>query len=301
MRTLFFGFFLLFSSLSYGNELKSLDFTQAYITCVKAYSNESTTTQTAGIVDSGLMNGELLNGDIDANYWSFMNCITPSVSGSGSGSVIVTNGCAPEVRKLSSPDIQVYLPFKQVGKTVNINGHTFSCNSTGWNFVSSIGQERRKGCDSASIQIDACTFNIPELNHNQGGVYEDLSSSKDGSLVAYCEDGNLNYGNSSCQSNTCNAGDRVTWVTQTSGGVYMCEGSVASNGLAIASPSEHKYFATEASARAFSVVPTGSAQFYCSDGKWQRIQGVGSCNYKVPSAKVCNGISVGIAKDYYCE
>jgi hypothetical protein len=301
MRNLLFSALILFSSFSYGNELNTLEFTQAYINCIKAFESESTDTETLGIADSGLMNGQVLNGDIDANYWSFMSCITPASAGTTSVNVATKAGCAPEVKNLANPDIQVYLPFKQVGKSVSVNGHQFSCTVGGWDFISSTGQERREGCAAKATTVGACEFNTPILQHNEGGVFFSSSDGTDGSLVAYCDNGILVAGANTCEASACEVGDRVRWYSEDVDGVYICEGDIAANGAVFASLDDLQYYSTAEAAREYSVVPSGNAQYFCEDGKWKRQAGVGACRYKEPAEKVCNEINVGKVKDHFCQ
>jgi len=301
MRNLFFLTFILFSSFSFGEELNTLEFTQAYIDCVKTFNGESTDTESIGKVDSALMNGQLLDGDIDANYWDFMSCITPAVSGSTSTGVTTTDGCAPEVKKMNTPDIQVYLPFKKIGSRAVINGHQFSCTDGGWVFISSTGQDRRDACPASQKTFGNCTFNTPNLQHNQGGQFFNQTDGLDGSIFAYCNDGNVVVGASTCAPSDCEVGKRVRWHAQDLNGVYLCEGDVAANGLVFSSLDDLQYYSTADAARNFSVVPTGEARYVCEDGDWKRVAGVGFCRYKTPEEKVCNEISIGNVKDHFCQ
>jgi len=301
MRSLLFSTLFLFSSFSFGNGLNTLEFTKAYIACVKAFEGESTDTETIGKVDSGLMNGQILDGDIDANYWAFMSCITPAVSGTTSTNVSTKNGCSPEVRDLISPDIQVYLPFKLVGKRAVINGHEFSCTATGWNFISSTGQERRQECAATQTLSNACKYDTPVLQHNQGGEFFNTVAGLDGSVLAYCDNGNLVTSSQSCVASSCEVGKRVTWHDQDANGIYLCEGDVAANGAVFASLDDIQYYSTADTAREHSIVPAGTAQYFCEDGDWKRSAAVGSCRYKDPVEKVCNEINVGKVKDHFCQ
>lgn len=301
MRNLLFLLLTLFSALSFGNTLNTLEFTQAYISCVKSFEGESANLETLGVVDSGLMNGQVLNGDIDGNYWEFMSCINPITSGATATSIVTASGCAPEVRNMNSPDIQVYLPFKSTGKQVAINGHLFICRASGWDFVSSTGQERRASCVGQNTDINSCRYRTPLLQHNEGGVFFNSNVGQDGSIVAYCDNGGLVVGASSCDVSACVTGERVRWHSQDVNGVYLCEGNVASNGAVIASEDDFQYYSTADSARAFSIVPSGSAKYICEDGTWKREPGVGSCEYKAPTEKICSEINVGKTKDYFCQ
>tara|TARA_R110001583_G_scaffold4718_14_gene26913 strand:+ start:8562 stop:9440 length:879 start_codon:yes stop_codon:yes gene_type:complete len=292
---------MVFSSSNFASGLNTLEFTQSYIDCVKSFSAESTFSETVGKAESGLMNGRVLNGNIDSNYWSFMNCITPAVSGTIATSVPTIDGCTPEVREMTSPDIQVYLPFKQEGSLVNINGHEFSCTSSGWRFISSTGQERRHSCAAETVTVDACAYDIPALEHNKGGVFNSVSTGSDGKIVGVCNNGQTELSGATCSASECEVGERVTWSESVAEEMFFCEGSVTSNGFASASLSNIQYFPTQSSARASSIVPSGNAQYVCRDGRWDRVEGVGSCRYKAPAEKVCNEIAIGKAIDHFCQ
>ena len=120
-------------------------------------------------------------------------------------------------------------------------------------------------------------------------------------VLGVCNDSYVDISSATCEVSDCEVGERVTWSESAGGEVFFCEGNVAANGATFSSLANIQYFPTETSARTSSIVPTGTAQYICRDGRWDRVEGVGSCRYKSPAEKVCNEINIGNATDHFCQ
>lgn len=312
------AFSLLASSPSFA-EMKTYDFTKAFIDCVNDHSADGKTLTTKGVAESALMNGtEVIGGaPLGSNYWAYMTCLNKANSGTSSSATTTKQSCPSKLFSIGTEGHKLFIPSGAEGKTVNIKGISFVCTSGIWSREGGGTPDTDLDpldCDyDASdrvMQIGVCKFNLPATQHNGYATASfdakntiSLEGFYSGELKAKCVDGVFQAVESSCERQTCQPAEEVEWRGGHSSGHHnksfaSCKGTVDANGFATLLQPETEFYRTEIGARLNTKIPKGEARFYCDEGKWKLPPSFGhdhlgntfptpSCSYKTQSELNC--------------
>jgi hypothetical protein len=314
--TLAIGVLLVACSSAARAELGGYAFTSEFVRCVKAKSPDQDNHTTAGNSQSGLMNGEAVIGNLRANYWSYMNCISPSASGVAKASVPIATSC-PGIDAVVNGH-RIYTPPGVSGKRVRILGMSWVCVNGQWQSSSGStpdwpGEQEDNGthCKAGVVQKDACAFITPEMSH---GTSKEVYGSYDGDRanifakgygLASCDDGKVTLQNARCEVSECESGESVGWHARLSDSRLSCTGTVAHDGIAehVNKESERKLFPTIALARLQTKILSGRATFACDQGRWRlKEESASTCSVKPAAELRCYAVHLlGGTKQYYCN
>lgn len=314
-------------------ELRTYKFTSNFVDCVKSHEDEKGEYTQSGLAESGLMNGrsKIPSGAIDGNYWTYMNCLRLSESGTSNETLPTARTC-DEIR-FSVNGKSYYVPPSVDGKKLGLAGRFWVCQNGSW--VSDSGvidvpdgsdvtppeNNDKSPCGVSSVMTyEGCPFKITasDLGTNANGSvktrnhgaslsvfygpeYGDVDALSQGEGVAVCNNGSwsIDTAQSECEALSCDINETVTWAGYDGGAQLICDGnvgyggSVTANGVAggISAP----VYSTEALARALTVIKEGSAQFSCSANGWIEVSS--SCTKKPSNELVCKRAGEG----YRCE
>lgn len=303
VASLFFCAYLLpFSSMA--ADMRIYNFTSAFIDCVKQHEQDEQKLSAEGASVSALMNGgeSIPSGQIKTNYWSYMNCLSRSDSGTANESLPAGSGC-PDI-SITSDYGELYIPPGMDGKIVNIRGYSWTCSGGSWQ---STGEPSlsKTGCNSQVVTNNACRFEFAETRHGQsveswfGPKAGSINSTSEGYARASCNNGQLTITASTCAPSSCEIGADVSWVDLQTGA--YCSGNVASDGTASSEIPHRLYFPTLDSAKLGTRVTTGTATFVCMSGRWSQ-KGTATCARKLVPQLNCSSLASATGgRKYYCE
>lgn len=284
------AFSTLASSPSFA-EMKTYEFTKAFIDCVNGYTSDGKSLTTQGVAESALMNGtEVIGGaPLGSNYWAYMDCLSKSNSGTASSATETKESCPSSLYSLGSHGNKLFIPPGAEGKTVSVKGVTFACSSGVWTrqgVVQPGTDLDPEDCDQDDadrvMQVGACTFNLPITQHNGFATASfdakntmSIEGFYSGELKAKCVDGVFQAVETSCELQTCQANQEVEWRGGYKSGHHdksfaTCKGTVDANGYVTLIQPDTEFYRTELGARLYTKIPKGEARFYCDNGKWKQ-------------------------------
>ncbi len=306
------------SFVSSANDMRIYGFTSDFIACVKSHADESYNEMVPGNADSSLMNGaaQLGGGPLGSNYWSYMNCLSRTNSGTVNESLGASSGCGELKITLGSKEF--YLPPGLKDKRVGVAGRFFKCSSGKWSQADAPygGNEQEEddndSCREKTKVIESCRFTFPDANHGVGksdafGPIFGDDAEFEGSARASCDDGDWEVSSYTCQPTGCQSGEVVHWqgYSQTHGLSPTCSSEISEGGYAIQEERDLMYFASEETARSHTRILNGQSAFVCTRGSWVQDRGAGDSNYceqKAPSELRCySTLGPNGAKKYFCE
>lgn len=285
-------------------DMRIYNFTSSFIDCVKQHAQEEQESSADGTSVSALMNGgkSIPSGQIKNNYWSYMNCLSRTDSGTANISLPVGGGC--EDISITSDYGQLYIPPGLDGKTVSIRGYSWTCSGGSWQ-PQAEPELSNAECDTQVVTNNACRFEFPGSRHGQsvedwfGPKAGDLSATSEGYARGVCQNGVLQISASTCAPSTCESGELVSWIDLQTGA--YCSGNVAGDGTVSSTPPQRLYFPTLDSAQLRANVTTGAATFICTGGHWSQ-KGGATCAKKTVTQLNCSSLASATGgRKYYCE
>ncbi|MAF42694.1 MAG: hypothetical protein CMI54_00805 [Parcubacteria group bacterium] len=312
---------LLLSAQSFASsgDMRTYSFTSNFIDCVKKYKDQSDEYAQAGNSMSSLMNGRgvVSGGELDSSYWTYMNCLSSSASGTASTALPVGRTCS-EV-KIETSYGRLYIPPGVEGKRVGVSGNFWKCTSGSWvrdsgKVVVPGGDDitpppQEESCDLETVEYKGCQFTLGSTSNGQtvsdnfGPYFGDLSSNVEGRYLAVCRNGHFESVEASCEPVSCNEGERVEWTGLNSyGDSALCSGEVDYDGVVQHAKSNIVYYKSEWMAKLHTKIIEGEATFVCKDNRWVKsTDRPSTCSVKSINELRCQSKTVGGEKLFYCQ
>lgn len=301
------------------SDMKTYRFTSNFVNCVKQYKSQSEEYVQAGNSMSSLMNGRgvIGGGKLDSSYWTYMDCLSPSASGTVSSALTVGKTC-PEI-DINTNYGRLYVPAGVEGKRVGVLGHFWSCQSGSWKkedgAISMPGgddiapPQEKSSCLEKTVSWNNCSFKLSGTKHgltvedNYGPYFGDLSSDYEGKYLAQCKDGDFILEDASCEPVACMEGEKVEWVgSGSSGDSALCSGEVDYDGVVQNTKAGITYYKTEWIAKLHTKIIEGEATFVCKNNKWVKsTDRPSTCKIKPINELDCASQKIGKDNLYYCQ
>ncbi|MBE8233516.1 MAG: hypothetical protein HAW67_07235 [Endozoicomonadaceae bacterium] len=272
---------------------KTQAFTSEFIRCAQRYSSDKSTYETDGVAASALMNGSSILAVNNNDYWNYMDCLSPSVSGNVPLDLPVATLCAG--KEVIHGKRRFYLPSGKVGLTAQLDSVAYICNASGWVQVGSVTDDH-SACSSQSFTVSNCSFFFEPSKHSDVRVVKFQGNSREGSATAICKNGSFQLLGANCVSSTCASNQTISWYG--SGGT-KCEGNIASTGAVLNDQASLRYFPSMNGALRYTRIKTGSAQFICRKNRWVEVSS--TCQRKAQNTLTCQSRTVNSRLEYACR
>lgn len=315
-------FSIFFYNISFASQLKIYDFTYSFVECVKSNSSQSDNYTRVGKVDSSLMNGEgiIVSSDLNGSYWDYMDCLSPSNSGTQNRNLEEALTCPGVNFNLS--DRRFYVPPSVDGKKIGIANRFWLCSGGSWRESDGVivipnGQNINTptpymsgDCESEIIKSGRCTFELKEAkdgfnSEDQfGSIFGDDWNGYSGNIIANCTNGSFRVMSNTCVIDQCISNEAVEWSNSSGSSgdsLSTCKGNVSYNGDVVTGEQERQYFSSLKEAISLTKVNLGSATFNCREGSWVRPSSA-LCRTKTSSELNCSSIKgAGDGDLFFCQ
>jgi hypothetical protein len=311
---------ILFSSSSFADQMRIYGFTNDFVSCVKARNEQSENYTLHGSADSGLLNGQGIidSGNLDGTYWNYMNCLSKSRGGTKNENLTQSTPCTGALREKDGTTF--YLPPALDGKVAGVDGFFFKCSNGSWSSVDPVvkipsGGSRditppgSSSCSSETKSFSGCTFELGSSKHGHtvedffGQKYDASEKGFEGYVKAVCRNGTHEIVSNSCLPTTCQSGETVSWFGKdVYGRSGICSGTVNSEGFALNTKSDTKYYSSMSEARLRSIVikQNSYSQSICTNGHWE-ITADSECKIKTAEEMECQSVGSDFNKRYFCK
>jgi hypothetical protein len=274
------------------NTLKTYDFTQNFISCLKDGSAKITRYEEVGQSSSSA----ITDSDFYNNYWQNMDCIRSTSSPVSSSNISERSSCSGFTIKGEN---KVRVRPALVQQKVHVGGYTLLCTTNGWDITEE--PELNSSCTNKVIPQGHCDFPVEKATDGQlkRYVFDGLVDGKNyhGKLVTRCRDGNFEILEKNCKEVVCPTDTKVSWTDKSTG--KTCIGKLDENGNAAAADTNNKLFSSLTDAKNNTYINYGSAKFACIHSQWRLLNG--NCLTKAPKELICEKTISGLTTKYSCQ